>query len=72
MPVPKEHEVLIKIEYSALNRADIMQVSFLLIYLFQRNGAYPPPLGASPIIGLECVGYIIKDLENDLKDENYK
>ncbi len=38
----------------------------------QRNGAYPPPQGASPIIGLECVGYLIKDLENDLKDDNYK
>ncbi len=28
MPVPKEHEVLLKIEYTALNRADIMQVRF--------------------------------------------
>ncbi len=27
VPVPKENEVLIKVKYSAVNRADIMQVN---------------------------------------------
>lgn len=35
-------------------------------------GAYPVPPGASKIIGLECVGYVINDLEKDLVDERYK
>ena len=62
IPALKEGHVLVKIEYTALNRADIMQ----------RNGAYPPPAGESNIIGLECVGYEINDLEKDLKDDAYK
>eukprot|EP00347_Sterkiella_histriomuscorum_P009950 403339254 len=61
LPIPKEGEVLIKIEYSALNRADIMQ----------RKGTYPPPPGSTSIIGLECAGYIVNDL-SELQDEKYK
>lgn len=34
-PVMKDGEVLVKIEYAALNRADLMQ----------REGDYPPPEG---------------------------
>jgi putative PIG3 family NAD(P)H quinone oxidoreductase len=33
-----------------VNRADLLQ----------RQGLYPPPLGASPILGLECAGTVIE------------
>ena len=54
-PVPQlvEGEVLIKVTYSALNRADIMQ----------RKGNYPPPPGVTDILGLECLGQIVEDPE---------
>jgi len=48
-PELKEDEVLIKVEASALNRADTVQ----------RRGAYPPPKGASPYLGVECSGTIL-------------
>ena len=38
----------IEVAASAINRADLMQ----------RNGGYPPPPGASPIMGLECSGTV--------------
>lgn len=41
-------EIRIKVKASAVNRAD----------LAQRAGAYPPPPGASPILGLECSGVV--------------
>jgi putative PIG3 family NAD(P)H quinone oxidoreductase len=41
-------EVLVKVAAVGVNRADLMQ----------RQGHYPPPPGASPIIGLECSGEI--------------
>jgi tumor protein p53-inducible protein 3 len=41
--------VMLKIEATAVNRADILQ----------RCGKYPPPEGASNIIGLEAVGKIV-------------
>lgn len=41
-------EVLIDVAASAVNRADLLQ----------RQGHYPPPPGASEIIGLECAGRI--------------
>ncbi len=41
-------EVLIRNAAVGVNRADLMQ----------RQGHYPPPPGASPIIGLECSGEI--------------
>ena len=47
-PVPGPGEVLIDVAASAVNRADLLQ----------RQGHYPPPPGASPIIGLECSGTI--------------
>tara|TARA_Y100001970_G_scaffold288855_1_gene417409 strand:+ start:81294 stop:82250 length:957 start_codon:yes stop_codon:yes gene_type:complete len=47
-PMPKQNEVLIKIKATSLNRADIAQ----------KNGQYPPPPGASEILGLECSGII--------------
>ena len=43
-------EVRIKVAATAVNRAD----------LAQRSGGYPPPAGASPILGLECSGEVIE------------
>ena len=47
-PVLKDNEVLVKVEYAALNRADLMQ----------REGDYPPPPGAPEWMGLEVSGTI--------------
>jgi putative PIG3 family NAD(P)H quinone oxidoreductase len=47
-PRPGAGEVLIDIAASAVNRADLLQ----------RQGHYPPPPGASDILGLECAGTI--------------
>lgn len=49
-PVVKENEVLIKVEATALNRADTLQ----------RQGKYPPPKGESDFLGLECSGVVEK------------
>ncbi len=48
-PDLKPGEVLVKVAASGLNRAD----------LIQRRGAYPPPPGASPIMGLEISGTVV-------------
>ncbi|MBD3306461.1 zinc-binding dehydrogenase [candidate division KSB3 bacterium] len=48
MPRPAEDELLVKVKATALNRADVMQ----------RQGLYPPPKGASPILGLEMAGVV--------------
>jgi putative PIG3 family NAD(P)H quinone oxidoreductase len=47
-PVPAVGEVLIKVAAAGVNRADLLQ----------REGHYPPPPGASEIIGLEVSGRI--------------
>ena len=44
-----ENEVLIEVAASAVNRADLLQA----------RGKYPPPPGASDILGLECSGTIV-------------
>lgn len=49
-PIPGDEEVLIRIHATAINRADLMQ----------RRGLYPPPPGASPIMGLECAGEVVE------------
>jgi len=49
-PEPGSEEILIKVAATALNRADIMQ----------RKGHYPPPAGASPILGLEMAGTVVE------------
>ncbi len=49
-PVPREDEILVRVAATALNRADILQ----------RQGKYPPPAGASPIIGLEMSGEVVE------------
>jgi len=47
-PETGPNEVLIRVAASGLNRADLLQ----------RAGMYPPPKGASDIMGLECAGEI--------------
>ncbi len=47
-PRPGPGEVLIEVVAGAVNRADLLQ----------RQGLYPPPPGASEILGLECSGTI--------------
>ena len=47
-PRPARDEVLIDVAATAVNRADLLQ----------RRGLYPPPVGASPVLGLECSGTI--------------
>lgn len=47
-PQPAEGELLVKVHATAVNRADLLQ----------RRGAYPPPSGASPILGLELAGEV--------------
>src|SRR6266516_3477600 len=47
-PVPKDDEVLIRVEAAGVARADLMQ----------RQGKYPPPPGASDIPGLDVAGSI--------------
>lgn len=49
-PAIDEYECLIRVHATALNRADLLQ----------RRGAYPPPPGASPILGLEMAGEVIQ------------
>ena len=48
-PEPGPGEVLLDVVASAVNRADLLQ----------RQGHYPPPPGASDILGLECSGRVV-------------
>lgn len=48
-PTAKAGEVLLAVAATAVNRADLLQ----------RAGNYPPPPGASQVIGLECSGRIV-------------
>jgi len=59
VPIPPcaDHEVLVEVHSTAVNRADLLQ----------REGKYPPPPGASPILGLEMAGiiyYVGKHVKN--------
>jgi putative PIG3 family NAD(P)H quinone oxidoreductase len=49
-PTINENEVLIKVAAAGVNRPDILQ----------RQGDYPPPKGASEILGLEVSGKIVE------------
>ncbi|MDE2008176.1 MAG: NAD(P)H-quinone oxidoreductase [Rhodospirillales bacterium] len=49
LPVPAADEVLIRVQAAGVNRPDVQQ----------RMGAYPPPPGASKIIGLEVAGEVV-------------
>lgn len=50
VPVPRGEPGCLEIDVAAtaLNRADLLQ----------RRGAYPPPAGASELLGLECAGVV--------------
>ena len=61
-PVLAEDEVLVKVEYAALNRADLMQ----------RDGDYPPPPGCPEWMGLEVSGEIVEMTEGAKKKSDYK
>jgi len=50
-PIPRpllDRQVLLRVHCSALNRADTLQ----------RKGAYPPPPGATDVLGLEAAGTV--------------
>ena len=49
VPQPRAGEVLVKVAAAGVNRPDVAQ----------RQGTYPPPPGASPILGLEVAGEIV-------------
>jgi len=61
-PVLAEDEVLVKVEYAALNRADLMQ----------REGDYPPPEGCPEWMGLEVSGQIVEMTEGAKAKSHYK
>jgi NADPH:quinone reductase len=49
VPQPKADEVLVRVLAAGVNRPDVLQ----------RAGEYPPPPGASPILGLEVAGEVV-------------
>jgi NADPH2:quinone reductase len=49
VPEPKPDEVLIRVQAAGVNRPDVAQ----------RQGSYPPPPGASPLLGLEVAGEVV-------------
>ncbi len=61
LPQLKSGEVLIEVAYAGVNRPDVLQ----------RAGAYPPPVGASPVLGLEVAGKIA-DKADDVKQWKIK
>ena len=61
-PVLKSDEVMVKIEYAALNRADLMQ----------REGDYPPPAGCPEWMGLEISGTITEIADEAKANSNWK
>ena len=52
VPPPKlePDDIRISVNATAVNRADLLQ----------REGHYPPPPGASDILGLECAGVVVE------------
>jgi putative PIG3 family NAD(P)H quinone oxidoreductase len=49
VPPAEDGHVLIKVACAGVNRPDCLQ----------RSGRYPPPAGASPILGLEASGHVV-------------
>jgi NADPH2:quinone reductase len=49
LPVPKPHEILVKVAAAGVNRPDVLQ----------RTGNYPVPPGASDLPGLEIAGEVV-------------
>lgn len=61
-PVVGAEDCLVKIEYAALNRADLMQ----------REGDYPPPAGCPEWMGLEISGTIVEIADGAKAKSNWK
>ena len=61
-PILSDDDVLIKVEYAALNRADLMH----------REGDYPPPEGCPEWMGLEVSGEIVDMTEGAKAKSSYK
>ena len=49
IPVVKDHEILVKVAAAGVNGPDLVQ----------RRGHYPPPQGASDLLGLEVSGEVV-------------
>jgi NADPH:quinone reductase len=49
LPIARAGEVLVKVEAVGINRPDVAQ----------RQGSYPPPKDASPVMGLEIAGTVV-------------
>ncbi|CAD0210470.1 Quinone oxidoreductase 1 [Rhizobium rhizogenes] len=49
LPKPEKGAILVKVEAAGVNRPDVAQ----------RQGTYPPPKDASPILGLEIAGEVV-------------
>ncbi|RKE85718.1 NAD(P)H-quinone oxidoreductase [Rhizobium sp. AG855] len=49
LPQPRAGEILVRVEAAGVNRPDVAQ----------RQGAYPPPKDASPVLGLEVAGEVV-------------
>lgn len=49
VPQPKPHEVLVRVAATGVNGPDMMQ----------RKGLYPPPAGATDLLGLEVSGQVV-------------
>ena len=49
LPAPAAGEVLVRVAAAGVNRADLLQA----------KGLYPPPPGASDVLGLECAGTVM-------------
>lgn len=54
-PIMANDEILVRVKATALNRADLLQ----------KRGLYPPPAGASTIIGLEMAG-VVENIGSDV------
>lgn len=61
-PLLGNDDCLVKIEYAALNRADLMQ----------REGDYPPPNGCPEWMGLEISGTIVEVSDGAKEKSTYK
>ena len=48
VPVPQKGELLVRVQWTAINRADTLQ----------RRGKYDPPPGATDVLGLEAAGVV--------------
>ena len=50
IPALKDGEALVQVEACSVNRADLLQ----------RRGLYPPPPGASEVLGLDFAGFVVR------------